>query len=188
MLKAMTLCCACALLILAGIPAQAVQDDRVGHGAAVGGGYGGFRSQDHARAGKRGKAPLAALNATAKPQKVARARSTVEVISTLPHPPGCPRTAFCACGAAVELFGSAIRSLWPVSAWRKYPRDIARPDNVVFEHYSHLSVLKRQVSGTVWEVHNYNGNKHQSSVQRKDIAGLEVRNPHASRHAKNSQD
>lgn len=30
----------------------------------------------------------------------------------LPHPPGCPRRAFCGCGAAVEVFGRPIRSLW----------------------------------------------------------------------------
>lgn len=184
MLRAITLGCATVLLLAAAsLPARAVQDDRVGPGSATGGFTGASGASAFAKAGKSAKAPRAALKAPQNAHKSTRKRPAVEVVGSLPHPPGCPWKAFCACGAAWELFGQPIRSLWPVSAWRKYPKDIARPNNVVFARYSHISVLKEQVEGTRWKVHNYNGTNHRSTVQIRDIAGLEIRNPHASRHA-----
>lgn len=184
MLRAITLGCATVLLLAAAsLPALAIQDDRIGQGSVIGGSTAALGAAAFAKAGKSAKASRAALKAPQNAQKQPRKRPAVEVVGSLPHPPGCPWIAFCACGAAWELFGTARRDLWPVSAWRKYPKDIARPNNVVFARYSHISVLKSQVEGTRWKVHNYNGTNHRSTIQIRDIAGLEIRNPHAKQSA-----
>lgn len=48
----------------------------------------------------------------------------------LPHPSGCPRRAFCGCGAAVEVFGRPIRSLWLAARWLDFPRAAPAPGMV----------------------------------------------------------
>jgi hypothetical protein len=48
----------------------------------------------------------------------------------VPHPSGCPRTAFCGCGVAVKVFGEPRRDLWPSSAWRRFPRASCAPGRV----------------------------------------------------------
>src|SRR3569623_3640440 len=45
----------------------------------------------------------------------------------LPHPAGCPRRAFCGCGAAVEVFGKPVRSLWLAATWLRFPRATPAP-------------------------------------------------------------
>jgi hypothetical protein len=37
------------------------------------------------------------------------------------HPRGCPRRAFCGCGAAVRMFDRPIRSLWLARNWLRFP-------------------------------------------------------------------
>lgn len=102
----------------------------------------------------------------------------------LPHPQGCPKRAFCACGASVRIFGKAIRSLWPVKAWHRFAADRPAPGNVAIERRrSHLFVLERQVDGTLWEVSDFNSGGHKSRRHLRDIAGLKIVNPHSSRMA-----
>lgn len=177
MIKSITLGCTAAILLLTQLPALAVEDD--------GGSMYASRQIAAVAYAKASPAHTNVKKNRAKPQRTARARSRVQVVGVLPHPADCPRVAYCACGVAWELGLPNSRSLWPVSAWRQFPRDIARPNNVVFAHYSHLALLKRQISGTVWEIHNYNGQNHRSTVQIKDIAGMEIRNPRANKLAQN---
>lgn len=102
----------------------------------------------------------------------------------LPHPAGCPPVEFCACGAAVRVFGHSIRDLWAVSTWRRlFARAAPAPGNVALEHsHSHLFVLEEQVRGDLWLTSDYNSGGHQSRRHVRSIAGLEVVNPHSGRN------
>lgn len=97
----------------------------------------------------------------------------------LPHPAGCPARAFCACGAAVDVFGKPIRSLWPSSAWFKFPR-AAPGRNMVAVRRGHVFVLKQHVQGKIWMVADYNSGRHKSRYHARSIAGYVVVNPFAS--------
>lgn len=101
------------------------------------------------------------------------------VTSYLPHPSGCPRTAFCACGAAVEVFGTPRRDLWPARAWYRFPA--ASPGyKMVAVRNHHVFVLREQVQGTIWKVADYNSGGHQSQLHERDIRGYKIVNPHGS--------
>jgi len=100
----------------------------------------------------------------------------------LPHPTGCPARAFCACGAAVEIFGKAIRSLWPASAWYKFPRTSPAPGMVGVRSH-HVFVLRQHVEGSVWIIADYNSGGHRSRLHQRSIAGYVIVNPHGGRYA-----
>lgn len=96
----------------------------------------------------------------------------------LPHPSGCPRVAFCACGAAVEIFGVAKRELWPARAWYKFPRSSPGYKMVAVRNH-HVFVLISQVSGNEWLVRDYNSGGHKSREHVRSITGYTVVNPHS---------
>ena len=100
----------------------------------------------------------------------------------LPHPRGCPSRAFCACGAAVEVFGSAIRSLWLASAWYRFPRTYPAPGMVGVRSH-HVFVLREHVEGSIWLIADYNSGGHQSRLHQRSIAGYTIVNPHGGRYA-----
>lgn len=105
-------------------------------------------------------------------------RPSHEETAFLPHPAGCPAIRFCACGAAVRIFGSSIRALWPVSAWRRFPRDQAAAGNVaIARRHSHLFVLESHVGGDDWVVSDFNSGGHRSRRHIRSIAGLVIVNP-----------
>lgn len=105
-------------------------------------------------------------------------------VTFLRHPPGCPARAFCACGAAVEIFGRAIRDLWPVRAWKRFPRDVPAPGNVAIENRrSHLFLLVRHIEGSDWLVKDWNSGGHRSRLHTRSIAGTTIVNPRAGRYA-----
>ena len=104
--------------------------------------------------------------------------------SYLPHPSGCPRIAFCACGAAVEIFGKPIRSLWPARAWYKFPRTMAASGMVGVRSH-HVFVLREHVEGSVWLIADYNSGGHLSRLHQRSIDGYIIVNPHAGRYAAN---
>jgi len=43
------------------------------------------------------------------------------------HPAGCPRSAFCGCGAALHVFGHHVRELWLAANWFRFPRTAWAP-------------------------------------------------------------
>lgn len=103
----------------------------------------------------------------------------------LRHPSGCPARAFCACGAAVEVFGRAIRDLWPVKAWKRFPRDVPAPGNVAIERRrSHLFVLVAPRGGSDWLVKDFNSGGHRSRLHVRSISGTVIVNPRAGRYAR----
>lgn len=100
------------------------------------------------------------------------------VLRYLPHPAGCPRRAFCACGAAVHLFGKPIRGLWPVRAWRQFRQATPAPGRVAIERRrSHLFVLKQHVGGSNWLVYDWNSGGHRSRVHVRSIASAIIVDP-----------
>ena len=122
---------------------------------------------------ERPRADRQAREASYGPQRASNGESY------LPHPPGCPARAFCACGAAYRIFGKAIRQLWPVSAWYAFPRTSPAPGMVAIPHRHHLFVLEYQVEGNNWMVSDYNSGGHQSRRQVQNIARAVIVNPNA---------
>jgi len=105
-------------------------------------------------------------------------RATGRVVQMLAHPSGCPRRAFCGCGAAVEIFGTPRRDLWLARAWYKFPRSQAASGRVAVRAH-HVFVLDTHVSGDVWLVRDYNSGGHASRLHERSIAGYTIVNPRA---------
>lgn len=103
-------------------------------------------------------------------------------VTYLPHPSGCPRIAFCACGAAVEIFGYAKRALWPAVAWLRFPRSAPAPGTVAVRSH-HVFVLREHVSGSIWMTADYNSGGHRSRLHAQSIAGYTIVRPLPDRSA-----
>lgn len=101
-------------------------------------------------------------------------------VTYLPHPPGCPRVAFCGCGAAVEFFGRPIRELWLARSWFRFPRAAPAP-NMAAVRRGHVFKLVSHVSGSVWRVVDHNSGGHRSRLHDRSIAGYTIVNPHGGR-------
>ena len=100
----------------------------------------------------------------------------------LSHPAGCPRIAFCGCGAAVEVFGAAKRSLWLAAAWFHFPHTSPAPGMVAVRPH-HVFVLRQHIEGSVWLVADFNSGGHQSRLHARSVAGYTIVNPHGGRYA-----
>ena len=100
--------------------------------------------------------------------------------SFLPHPPGCPRTQFCACGVAVELFGGNgrdWRNLWQARAWYKFPRSHSPSSGDVAVRNHHVFVLASHIEGDVWMIKDFNSGNHQSRLHARSINGYTIVSP-----------
>ncbi len=94
------------------------------------------------------------------------------------HPWGCPRVAFCGCGASVDVFGHPVRALYLASAWFKFPRTSAAPGMVAVR--SHHVFVIREVNGDGTVVaYDPNSGGHLTRVHTISLAGYSVRDPHA---------
>jgi len=100
----------------------------------------------------------------------------------LPLPAGCPARAFCGCGAAVEVFGTAKRSLWLAAAWFHFPHTSPAPGMVGVRSH-HVFVLRQHIEGLVWLIADYNSGGHQSRLHQRSISGYTIVNPHGARYA-----
>lgn len=104
------------------------------------------------------------------------ALATTAVAEVQPHPAGCPKRAFCGCGAAVKVFGSPRRDLWLARAWYRFPRSQPAPGTVAVRRH-HVFVLLSHVSGDVWSVYDANSGRRQTRVHHRSIAGWAIVNP-----------
>lgn len=109
---------------------------------------------------------------------VQRYRPKVSSANVVEHPVGCPRSAFCGCGAAVRVFGSPIRSLWLAANWLKFPRTQPTPGAVAVRRH-HVFVLETHLSGNTWQVYDANSGGRQTRIHARSIAGYVIVNPRA---------
>jgi hypothetical protein len=103
----------------------------------------------------------------------ARAHVAAQIVA---HPSGCPRTAFCGCGAAVRVFGRAVRELWLAANWFKFPRAAPAAGMVAVRRH-HVMVLEADLGGGVWSVFDANSGKHLTRIHSRSIAGFTIVNP-----------
>lgn len=96
----------------------------------------------------------------------------------LPHPAGCPSRAFCGCGAATEVFGSPVRSLWLAAAWYRFPRSHPAPGTVAVRRH-HVFVLRQHLGGSTWLVADHNSGGRKSRLHARSISGYTIVNPRA---------
>lgn len=94
----------------------------------------------------------------------------------IPHPAGCPRRAFCGCGAAIRIFGQARRDLWLAAAWLRFPRAAPAP-GMAAARRGHVFVLEQHVGGDQWLVTDYNSGGRKSRVHVRSIRGFAIVNP-----------
>ena len=97
--------------------------------------------------------------------------------SILPHPPGCPRRAFCGCGAAVEVFGRPIRSLWLAANWLAFPRTSPAP-GMVAARRGHVFVIKQVLGNGQVLAYDANSGGRKTRLHVRNLAGFVVVNPH----------
>lgn len=126
--------------------------------------------------GTQASGPTANSNSRRRVAEPAERVSYSSQTTMLPHPEGCPRRAFCGCGASIEKFGRNIRSLWLARAWFRFPRDSAAPGRAMVRSH-HVAILRSHVSGTLWMVADYNSGGHQSRLHVRDIRGWTIVNP-----------
>lgn len=94
------------------------------------------------------------------------------------HPAGCPRLAFCGCGASVRVFGHSIRELWLAANWFKFPRTPPTPGAVAVRRH-HVFVLEADLGGGIWRVYDPNSGGHATRIHARSIAGYTIVSPHA---------
>ena len=92
------------------------------------------------------------------------------------HPSGCPRRAFCGCGASVDVFGHSIRELWLARNWYRFPRSTPAPGMVAVRPH-HVFVLRQHIKGSIWLVADYNSGGHSSRIHPRSVVGYTIVNP-----------
>lgn len=95
----------------------------------------------------------------------------------LAHPAGCPSTAFCGCGASVEVFGHSRRDLWLAAAWFRFPPAQAAPGMVAVRSH-HVMVIRSVVGPGMAVVYDANSGHHRTQLHTVSLAGYSIRNPH----------
>jgi hypothetical protein len=100
-----------------------------------------------------------------------------EVGTVVAHPPGCPRTEFCGCGAAVEVFGHAVRSLWLAANWLRFPRTEPHPGAAVVFGAHHVAVIRQYYGDGTALLYDANSGHHLTRVHRMSIARGRVVQP-----------
>lgn len=115
--------------------------------------------------------------AEAKHRRHHRHSSNYHSASIVSHPAGCPRSAFCGCGASVEVFGRSVRELWLAANWFKFPRAAPAPGMVAVRQH-HVFVLRSPASNGNWIVFDANSGGHATRVHERSLAGYVIVNPH----------
>lgn len=95
----------------------------------------------------------------------------------LPHPKGCPRVAFCGCGAAQEVFKRNVRSLWLASAWYRFPASIPGPGKVAVRNH-HVFVIREYLGNGLALAYDANSGGHKTRLHIRSLVGYSIRDPH----------
>jgi hypothetical protein len=96
----------------------------------------------------------------------------------IPHPAGCPARAFCACGASVKVFGKSVRSLWPSSAWLRFPRTSPGHMKVAAKR-GHVFVIDYMINATTAMAWDFNSGRRLSRYHARSISGFHIVDPYA---------
>jgi len=96
----------------------------------------------------------------------------------LPHPAGCPRVAFCGCGAAVEVFGHSVRALWLAAAWLKFPPAAPAPGMAAVRAH-HVMIIREYLGDGRALVYDANSGGHRTRLHVVSLRGYRIRNPRA---------
>jgi len=94
----------------------------------------------------------------------------------LPHPAGCPARAFCGCGAAVEVFGRPVRSLWLAANWLRFPRAAPAP-GMVAARRGHVFVIRQVLGGGMVLAFDANSGGRKTRLHVRSIAGYAIVDP-----------
>jgi hypothetical protein len=146
--------------------------------------------QDHFRAWERHDGGQRVMTKRTKKGRTVQARFSpavarhpvVEAVNAvsriLPHPSGCPRRAFCGCGAAVEVFGRPVRSLWLAANWLKFPP--AQPaSGMVAARRGHVMVIRQYLGNNRALVYDANSGRGLTRLHVRSLSGFSIRNPRA---------
>lgn len=111
------------------------------------------------------------------PATSTRVQTTRYDSNIVEHPAGCPRVAFCGCGAAVRLgLGASARSLWLAANWYRFPRTSPAPGTVAVSRH-HVMVLEADMGGGIWRVYDANSGGHATRIHARSIAGYTIVQP-----------
>lgn len=102
--------------------------------------------------------------------------SPAQAQTILPHPPGCPSRAFCGCGAALEVFGKHVRSLWLARNWFQFPRTEPAPGMVAVRR-GHVFVIREVRENGVVLAYDANSGGRKTRLHLRSLAGYVVVNP-----------
>lgn len=166
-LTAFVLAALCAVLISSRVEACDAMRPCYGNGTLI------YGSVDHR---------LATLNLHRNTRKTAKLTTGLRRVMAegagriVAHPSGCPRRAFCGCGAAVRIFGRPIRSLWLAANWFRFPRTSPAPGTVAVRRH-HVFVLEHHIGGSVWQVYDANSGGRRTRIHARSIAGYVIVQP-----------
>lgn len=93
------------------------------------------------------------------------------------HPSGCPRRAFCGCGAALEVYGKHVRELWLAANWLRFPRAEPGP-GMAAARRGHVMVIRQYLGNGKAVVYDANSGGRLTRVHTRSLAGYTVVNPH----------
>jgi len=95
----------------------------------------------------------------------------------VPHPAGCPRRLFCACGVSVKVFGRAIPALFSTAAWLRFPRAAPGPGMVATNHRHAFAILENRGNGRVL-AYDANSGGGLTRIHEVSLRGYTIVNPH----------
>lgn len=177
MLKIVSFAAAAFFLFTAAAPAKTIICDKQGCRA-------GNQATSLSQTASHGHKSIRRARVARHHRKVHRRPSNgdygVEASSKLiPHPAGCPRIAFCACGASVRIFGRPIRELYRAAAWFRFPRSVAAPGMAAVRSH-HVYIIEQVLSGDMVLATDYNSGGHLSRRHVVSLRGYRVVDPHGS--------
>jgi len=104
-------------------------------------------------------------------------RAAVPAGEIVAHPVGCPRVAFCGCGASVEVFGHSVRALWLAAAWLRFPPAAPAPGMAAVRAH-HVMIIREYLGDGRALVYDANSGGRRTRVHVVSLRGYRIRNPH----------
>jgi hypothetical protein len=114
--------------------------------------------------------------------KGSKVESREREVTLLPHPVECPRTNFCGCATALEIFGRNIRELWLSSNWFRFPAAEPAPGMVAVKR-GHVFAIRKIIRPGVVLAYDPNSGKHKTRLHERSLRGFRVVNPYGSKFA-----